>query len=558
MKISGKQLAELLVNQHYLSSDEFDALDFEQLVTFDDVAEHLVLTGSMTPDLLGQAISEFYSIPYVDLNSCPPEPSLVTRLPWEIAYRQKVVLVEESDRSVLISSYDPEGVDLEVIADIFPSKEIRLGYSLQEDVQKQYFVYRNTFSDRLQEILQKGDVVVPEIVNELFEDALSLFASDIHFEPFDDEVLVRFRIDGVLQEIGVIPSRFYPNIVNRLKVLASLRLDEHYETQDGAIRYQSKTGVAIDMRISIVPIIGGEKIAIRILRQYVSQLSLEGLGLSEKALVTVRRVLSNPFGMILVSGPTGSGKTTTLYAAIRELIRPEVNIMTIEDPVEYRIPRVSQIQVNIQKDITFPKALRSIVRQDPDVILVGEIRDQQTAEIATNASMTGHLVLSTFHANDARATLPRLHDLGVEQYLLGTTVDLIIAQRLVRKICDACRVSKQVTRSELIASIPALDQYLTKDSMSLFYGKGCQECGYSGYKGRTAVFEVLEVTPEVQAQLTEDVSRGMYISEKYLGESMFEDGISKVIEGVTTFEELLRVVKPPKQINEKHHVSQTE
>jgi len=350
-----------------------------------------------------------------------------------------------------------------------------------------------------------------------------------------------------LHDIGILPKNFYENIVNRLKVLSKLRLDEHFETQDGSIRYLTKKNTTVDMRISVAPVMDGEKVVVRILFRYVSDLGLDSIGLSDKAFKLINDNLKNPFGLILVSGPTGSGKTTTLYAAIRDLIDTKVNITTIEDPVEYRIDRVNQIQVNEQKNITFAKALRSIVRQDPDVILVGEIRDNETAEIAVNSALTGHLVLSTFHANDAISTLPRLYDMGIEPFLLSSTIDLIISQRLIRTICPHCKYSKEMSIAELKKIVPGIFKVFPKTKINVFNGKGCRECGFTGYKGRTAVFEVLAITHDMKDALAENIKSVQSIinEEEYI--SMFEDGLDKVKKGITNFEELVRVVKIPEK-----------
>lgn len=388
--------------------------------------------------------------------------------------------------------------------------------------------------------------MAPEIIEEILTDAVSFRTSDIHFEPQEKEVIVRFRIDGVLHEAGRIPKEYYENIVNRLKVQARLRIDEHYAAQDGAIRFV-RDGHLIDARLSLIPTLDGEKIVLRLLADYMRSFALSDLGLLGDGQKLLEVSAKKPFGMILVTGPTGSGKTTTLYAVLRTLNNPEVNITTIEDPVEFKIPGINQIQVNQQTNLTFAKGLRSIVRQDPDIILVGEVRDQETAEIAVNAALTGHLLLSTFHANDASTAIPRLIDMGIEPFLLSSTLELIIAQRLVRRICESCRYSISVKTISLEKILPKAKKYFSKESITLYKGKGCPKCSGTGYKGRIGIFEFINMNPELQELILKNPSSQQIweVSEKNGAISLFEDGLEKVKNGLTTLDELLRVANPP-------------
>jgi len=394
------------------------------------------------------------------------------------------------------------------------------------------------------------------LVDAFLTDTVKRGASDIHFEPQEKEVVIRFRIDDILQEAGRIPKQYYETILNRVKVMAQLRTDEHFATQDGAIRYESKD-VTVDLRISLAPVVDGEKIAIRILSRYVREFHLGNLGLAQPDQDAINNASRLPFGMVLVTGPTGSGKTTTLYSVVKILNNPQVNITTIEDPVEYRIEGVNHIQVNQQTELTFAKGLRSIVRQDPDIVLVGEIRDEETADIAVNAALTGHLLFSTFHANDAATAIPRLLDMGIEPFLLASTLELIIAQRLVRKICDNCRISYNSTPKELAGLRGAdvakhLKEHL--EGVSTFYkGKGCAVCGHTGFRGRVAIFELITVNPEMEALvLTNPSAQEVWAAAQKNGaRSMFEDGIAKVKHGITTVDEVLRVAQPPLALPKK-------
>ncbi|NTU69945.1 type II/IV secretion system protein, partial [bacterium] len=358
----------------------------------------------------------------------------------------------------------------------------------------------------------------------------------------------RFRIDGVLQEAGRFPKEYYENILNRVKVEARLRIDEHYSAQDGAIRYTLKgKDDSVDVRISIVPTLDGEKIVLRLLAGYTRSLTLADLGLSPENQNLVEDAGKKPFGMILITGPTGSGKTTTLYALLKTLNRVDVNITTIEDPVEYKIPGINQIQVNNQTNLTFSQGLRSIVRQDPDIVLVGEIRDEETAEIAVNASLTGHLLLSTFHANDAATSILRLLDMGIEPFLLASTLEVVGSQRLVRKICEHCKASFSLDKKTLIKDIPLAAPFFKESKITIYKGKGCDVCNHTGYRGRVAIYEFIKVTPEIEELIMHNPSSEAIWKEskKRGGQSMFEDGIAKVKEGITTVEEVLRVSSPP-------------
>ncbi len=405
---------------------------------------------------------------------------------------------------------------------------------------------QRSLSTQFSSIIRSARRVAPEMIDAILADSLKYRASDIHFEPQPKEVLVRFRVDGVLQEAGRIPREHYENILNRIKVLAHLRTDEHFSAQDGSIRYEHEQ-IAIDMRISIIPILDGEKIAIRLLHGYIKQVTLDNLGFSKPDQEIMLAASQKPFGMILVTGPTGSGKTTTLYALLNILNRPGVNITTIEDPVEYKIAGANQIQVNIQTNLTFAKGLRSIVRQDPDIVLVGEIRDHETAEIAVNAALTGHLLLSTFHANDAATAVPRLLDMDVEPFLLTSTLEVIIAQRLVRKLCEECRSQETVTIEQLSKQLLTAKEFFPENRISVGKSKGCTACGQTGYKGRIGIFEFIPMSSEMQELILKNPSTQQMreLARKQGSHSLFEDGIQKVQAGITTLEEVLRVAEPP-------------
>ncbi|MFZ4631714.1 MAG: GspE/PulE family protein [Patescibacteria group bacterium] len=547
MKLSDKQLQQVLLSGNYVEEKDLVLALKNSEARHTSLADYLIAEEILTSDLLGQAIAEFYKLAYADLNSNQPSKEQIAKIPEEIAQKFRLILFEEGAKEVVIATDTPDNIHLiDKIKILFPKKKVSLAYSLEEDIEAALGKYRKTLATRFSQIIKDQKSVAPEIIEEILTDAVSFRTSDIHFEPQEKEVVVRFRVDGVLHEAGRIPKEYYENIVNRLKVQARLRIDEHYAAQDGAIRFV-RDGRLIDARFSLIPTLDGEKIVLRLLADYMRSFALSDLGLLGDSQKLLEISAKKPFGMILVTGPTGSGKTTTLYAVLRTLNDPEVNITTIEDPVEFKISGINQIQVNQQTNLTFAKGLRSIVRQDPDIILVGEIRDQETAEIAVNAALTGHLLLSTFHANDASTSIPRLIDMGIEPFLLSSTLELIVAQRLARRICESCRYSINVKTSSLEKTLPQAKKYFGKENVTLYKGKGCPNCSGTGYKGRIGIFEFISINPELQELILKNPSSQQIweVAKRNGAISLFEDGLEKVKNGLTTLDELLRVANPP-------------
>ncbi|OGE84546.1 MAG: hypothetical protein A2846_02280 [Candidatus Doudnabacteria bacterium RIFCSPHIGHO2_01_FULL_49_9] len=543
-------IKDLLLRRGYVTAENIASAEDFAVKKNSTVIRYLIDQEILTKDIIGQAVAEEFQVPYADLNSNQPPKAQVLLMPQDFARRHMALVFQYDDKEIVVATDAPHQPNLLAELDALLNRSeakraIKLAYSLQEDLEAAFVHYRESLSVRFIDIIKDQKRVAPEIIEEIFEDAILYRVSDVHFEPQDAEVLVRFRIDGVLREVGRIPREYYENILNRVKVQARLRIDDHFSAQDGALRYE-KNGASVDARVSIMPTLEGEKIAIRLLSEYVRNLSLKDLGLTEDNQKILSSAAEKPFGMILVTGPTGSGKTTTLYALLKILNDPEVNITTIEDPVEYRIKGLNQIQVNADTNLTFADGLRSIVRQDPDIILVGEIRDNATAEISVNAALTGHLLFSTFHANDAPTSIPRLLDMDVEPFLLASTLKVIIAQRLVRRICESCRYSVSVTPAEL-KPIGRAAEYLAGQT-NLYRGKGCNVCGFTGYKGRIGIFEFIDVTPEMQNLILKNPSTSEIwaLARSQGARSLFEDGIFKVIAGVTTIDELMRVAEPPK------------
>lgn len=554
--IDNNHIKELLIAGSYISEE--DAKKAEDAASKNNISfvDALLRDGIVNSDIVGQATAEAFKVPYADLNSAAISADQVRMIPEEVAKKLRVVLFDEAkEDEVIITTDNPlqEGLESE-LQHLFEGKKIAIHYSLSEDIDSFFVFYEKPLDTRFSKIIAESDRVAPEILEEIFDDALTYKASDIHFEPQAKIIVIRFRVDGVLHEAGRLPKEYYENVLNRIKVKSALRIDEHYTAQDGSLHYDSKLNISVDMRTSIIPIVEGEKVVLRVLGSYVQGLTFNDLGLTPKNQELLREAAEKPFGMILVVGPTGSGKTTTLYSLLKMLNTPDTNITTIEDPVEYKVQGLNQIQVNQLTGLTFVRGLRAIVRQDPDIILVGEIRDLETVEISVNAALTGHLLLSTFHANDAATAIPRLLDMGTEPFLLSSTMNLIIAQRLVRKICDHCKVSVIKTPKDFdTPQLKGVLKFLPAKNITLYEGKKCEVCGFTGYKGRTSIYEVIRITPTLQELIVKRPSAAEIWKLARLegAKSVFEDGLEKVKNGLTSIEELVRIAPPPDQIIEE-------
>lgn len=538
----------ILTEQNYITKE--DALKAEEYEKTGkgSFADYLLQEEVLNKSTLGLALAEYYKLSFTDLESISPSADDLAKIPEAFAKEYRVLYIKDksNDKKIVVATDIPERANLlSELKKIFPKQEVVLTYSFTESVDVGLSRYQKALNTRFFEIMKLEKRVAPEIFEEIIKDAISYRASDIHFEPQGKEAIVRFRIDGMLRLAGAITMEYYENVLNRIKIQSNLRTDEHFAPQDGAIRFITKDS-SVDLRVSIAPTLDGEKVVIRILAEYIKGLTFVDLGFSDYHIKLIEEASKKPFGMILVSGPTGSGKTTSLYALIKRLNTPEVNITTIEDPVEYRMPGANQIQVNLKTNLTFAKGLRAVVRQDPNVILVGEIRDAETAETAVNAALTGHLLLSTFHANDAATSIPRLLEMEIEPFLLASTLELIIAQRLIRCICEACRYSYVEKISKLKVILPQINSYFKGTDITLYKGKGCSSCNYSGFKGRTSVVEMIPITRSIKGLINKKPSSEevWQMAKKDGAKSLFEDGIEKVKIGVTTLEEIIRVASP--------------
>lgn len=539
------KLKEILIQENYISAE--DSTKAEK-VSHDSAAyvDNLIRAEILSKALLGQALAESYKLPFADLAVENVSHDEIQMIPEKLARDMRIVVVASDKEGVRLATDQPDKIEPAKVMPLFKGKKIRLSYTLPEYIDAAFAQYEQPLETRFSKIIESSERIAPEIVDEIIKDALSFRASDIHFEPHADRVAVRFRVDGSLREAGSVPKAYYDNILNRIKVEGGMRIDEHMSAQDGAIQRHGGSH-PVDLRVSLVPTVEGEKVVMRVLGSYVAGLSFTDVGFNDAHREIIERSIAKPFGMILTVGPTGSGKTTTLYSLLKLLNRPDVNVTTIEDPVEYKMGGTNQIQVRAASNMTFAQGLRAIVRQDPDIILVGEIRDQETAEISVNAALTGHLLLSSFHANDAATAMPRLVDMGIEPFLLSSTLEIIIAQRLVRRICSNCRYSlsaEDAIKAIRMTGVKWTDYFNKGDTV--YAGKGCEVCAGSGFNGRIALFEIIEVTPEMQElMLHEPSSRKIEtLARKQGSDPMFTDGIDKVKLGMTTLGEVVRVVPP--------------
>jgi len=549
---SGKRalkLGEILLNYGFITETELKLALEEQSRTGEKLGEILIRLGLVTEEEVSFAIAHQAGVEFVNLEEVIINPAVLKLVPYKVARENKVVPIETDGKSITIAIQDPfnfKAIDtIEQITGLRVVVKVAREEQILKAIENLYGLHVSSDEDleaNIREairIQQLGAEVAPiaNIVNLIVLKGIQLDATDIHIEPSDKVSRIRYRVDGVLHPIYTIPRRLHPSIVTRIKIMSNLDIGEQRIPQDGGFNFQ--LGMKnINIRVSTYPTPYGESVVLRILERTNIILGLEKLGLSEEKLARIRNLIRKPFGIIIVCGPTGSGKTTTLNSILLELNSLEKNIMTIEDPIEYRLPLIKQSQVNEKAGFTFANALRSILRHDPDVILVGEMRDRETAELAFQASLTGHLVLTTIHANTAIQAIPRLLNLGVDPYIMSIGLIAIIGQRLVRRVCENCKVKRPVD-IDLIKKF-GLEKYFRLDEME-FAGKGCSNCFHTAYRGRTGIFEILEITEEVR----ELIQRGASLHEiesvvKY--ETMLEDGIRKVKKGITNLSEVLRVI----------------
>ncbi|MCD6085671.1 type II/IV secretion system protein [bacterium] len=569
LSLPQEQLKKALVEKGFLSEKEFEKYKEKAKRLEANLGEILVSEGIISSEYYYQLLSEYYKIPLAKSTQREIDLKTLNIIPEEIAREKKAIAfeVDEKNNLLKVAMTDPTNIQTIEYLERFTGKKIKPYLETEANLEKVFAIYAKQTTTQFEEIVKKSIQATKQIKEKKLEEAAkevpivqlldyllyyAIFAntSDIHIEPLEKEVLIRFRIEGLMREIIRFPKEILNALVARIKLLSSLKIDVHRKPQDGRFRFSTKEGNVVDLRVSIMPQLYGEKVVMRLLSA-TRPLSLTEIGLLKGSLEKVKKAISRSFGTIFVCGPTGSGKTTTLYSILSILNKPEVNIITIEDPIEYAIKYINQIQVNPQAGLTFASGLRSILRQDPDIILVGEIRDKETAEIATHAALTGHLVLSTLHTNDAPTAIPRLIDIGVAKFLIAATINTIIAQRLVRKICKNCIYSYKPKKSEVDAIKEQLLVLGVKEEEikipSLFFkGKGCQVCNGTGYKGRSGVFEIFEINEKMRefiASKNFNLDSLKKMAREHSYRTMFEDGLKKIELGITTLEEVLRAVR---------------
>lgn len=555
MVLPDQELKELLIKSGQVSPQVLVNLELSAAnarVSLQDVA---VERDAISDENLGILIANYLKYPFISLSRVVIPDQVFRIVPERLARKYKIVSFAKDADGVKVAINDPANTEILSLIAKKTMMKVNPYFATERDIENALQAYRKEIQETFDELLKMDvgetiadyDAPIAKMVDLLITYAYRDKASDIHIEPEEKDLLVRFRIDGILHDVLYLDKKLQDRILTRIKILSRLRTDEHLSAQDGKMRLEVD-GANLDLRVSIIPIAEGEKAVLRLLSSHFRQFSLLDLGMKEKDLKKVNSAINRSFGMILSTGPTGSGKTTSIYAILKILNTREKNITTIEDPIEYRIKGVNQIQANAKTNLTFASGLRSILRQDPNIIFVGEIRDNETAGIAVNAALTGHLVVSTLHTNDASTALPRLIDMQVEPFLVASTVNVIIAQRLVRKTCEACKAQIIWKRADLLKSIPA--QTLTKyfsdgENITVFAGKGCKVCHHTGYSGRIGIFEVLQMTEKMKSLISDkndsDVITKAAVSEGM--DTMQEDGLEKVAKGLTTFEEILRVTK---------------
>jgi type IV pilus assembly protein PilB len=560
MKLTDAQIKEAIVKSGFVTEQETTEAEKIARDQNRSTIDILIERGVILEKFLGQVLAENLGLPYADLKNKTIPDEILKLIPEKLAGEKRIVGFGKKGNALLVAMEDPQ--DIETIEHIKKKTGflLEVHYTLPQILNEALDQYRRDIKVDFEKVISENinvakklaslsakDIPIVKILDTLLEYAASERASDIHIENVGDRLVIRFRVDGKLRDVLELPTKLQAGLITRIKILSNLRTDEHRIPQDGRFRFKHRDD-EISVRVSILPTYHGEDAVLRLLSATARPKTLEGLGLTGKNLEIVKRELSRPRGMILSTGPTGSGKTTTLYNLVTLLNTSDVNVTTIEDPIEYGLPRVNQIQVNPVAGLTFANGLRSIIRHDPDIILVGEVRDKETAEIAVHAALTGHLVLSSLHTNSAIGAIPRLLDLGIQPYLIGSSLSLVIAQRLVARNDHRCIVSEPVGK-EIIASLKeefgdkVPEGFITNPKQ--YRGKGCGVCNNEGRVGRIGIFEVLPISEKIKELIFSKSSINEIAKQAKLEgfRTMLEDGLDKVQGGLTTLEEVLHAVR---------------
>jgi type IV pilus assembly protein PilB len=569
IQVSPTQLKKMLVDDGVISDQSFDEVMTQSKRMDQSVVDILTSKGIVTTDYYYNLLAKYFGVERISFLTHRIDEQALKILPEKIAREKNIILFEKGeDGSLSVAMTDPSDVNTIEFLKKKLGVAIKSFLATEDDLNKGFALYgkqssedfRKVIEDNIklsvqQKILEKeakeaaAEVPIVAIVENLISYAASVNASDIHLEILEDTILVRYRMDGILHEIVKIPKSVHSSLTARIKLLSNLRLDEHAKPQDGRFRYTIGNSF-VDIRVSIIPTFFGEKVEMRLLTSASRPLSFQELGMLGETSKIIDKAIEKAYGLLLITGPTGSGKTTTLYSLLNIVNKTDVNIVTIEDPIEYNMKYINQTQVNNTAGITFASGLRSILRQDPDIIMVGEIRDGETAEIAIDSALTGHRVFSSLHTNDAPTSIPRLIDMKVPNFLVSAVMNAVLAQRLVRRICLNCIVSyepgEKIVDSvkEQFKALGAEDRFIPPKT--LFRSIGCDSCGGTGFKGRVGIFEVLEVDEGIR-EIIVDPNFSLDSLKNYLKtvgfKTMFEDGFEKAKVGVTTIEEVLRVIR---------------
>lgn len=564
MKTKYKTLGKILLEKNLITQEDLQEALIAQKSSNLRLGQILVKKGLVTEDDILSALSERYGIPYQQTIEFEDKENLFAKIPVMFLRKNKIVPFKCVKNTIFVAVADVLNIQpIDDLKMLYPSYNIEAVLTTEDEInriiQRHYDTTSAATTNDVIEDLEEaefdmlaGPVAETEdildmaneapiirLVNTILKQAINDRASDIHIEPYEKDLIVRFRIDGILYKMFTPPKKFQNAIISRIKIMANLNIAENRLPQDGRIQIKIG-GKDIDIRVSIFPTYYGERVVLRLLNKTDMSFDLNSLGFSEKTLAAYNRLIQKTHGIILVTGPTGSGKTTTLYSVLTKLNTPDINILTVEDPIEYQIPGIGQMQVKPKIDLTFANGLRSILRQDPDVIMIGEIRDLETAEIAVQAALTGHRVFSTLHTNDAASGITRLIDMGVEPFLIASSVNAILAQRLVRTICPHCKESYKPT-IKFLSDLGLHSKDLKKGK--LYRGRGCEKCLNTGYMGRIGIYELLEVDAQIRKMILAHadsneikdyaISKGMV--------TLLQDGLQKAAQGITTVEEVLRV-----------------
>jgi len=570
MIIPPKQFLNILVDNKIITQIDADKFEIGCLQNNITIDQYLLQFTSIKREEILKTKAKILNVPFIDIASAAIDPQALTMIPEAVSRRFTIIPYnyDQKNETLYLASTNPGDTTIVNFIEKKTNKRTIFALAFESEIIKAIDIsYSRGLSPEIHQALEEvfsmekkqqvtsttttiTEAPIAKIVDTILEFALKSRTSDIHIEPSETQTRVRYRIDGILQAKLILPKTIHDSLVSRIKILSQLKIDEKRIPQDGRFEF-SLGNETVDLRVSTLPTVNGEKVVMRLLKKSGGLPSLTELGLRGPQFKDLQEAITKPYGIILVTGPTGSGKTTTLYSILTNLNKPSVNIVTLEDPVKYQIAGLNQVQINPQAGLTFANGLRSFLRQDPNIILVGEIRDKETTQLAIQAALTGHLVFSTLHTNDSATTIPRLIDLGGEPFLIASVLNASVAQRIARRVCEHCKTTYEPPKAlqdSIIAVLGDLlpDKYRNNQTpIQLFKGTGCVECNYTGYRGRVAIFEVLKISSQINRMILKQAS-AREIVEQSKKEGMIimkQDGYLKALEGITTIEEILRIAE---------------